>query len=146
LLKMLGDVEGLTMMVLPPPGAANLAGLLRQREKVAVKEAAVLEEMDRSALKEAGNIATGSALTAFSKLMGFRLLQSVPDDATDMSGSVMDGIIAEMGRASDRILAVRVGFGIDGENIDGALLFIFDPAASRKIIDAVGRTMARPKR
>jgi chemotaxis protein CheC len=135
LMKVTGDLQGYMMALFPAKSAAGLAGLLQKRQR----SAEAPDEMDRSAIREAGNIAVGAALMAFSKFIGIRLIMSVPDAATEMLGSVIDGIVAELGSAAEQVLVFRIDLAVEGHAIDGMFLFLFDHSAAQTILDAAGR-------
>jgi len=132
LLKILGDAPGIMLLMFPPDSAITLAGLLTKRKEKDIK---ILDEMDRSALRELGNILAGASLTALSKFLDMNLLESVPEAATDMLGSVVDSILAEIGQESDIILLFKVNFDVKDEDVDGKLFFLFDPKSTAKILE-----------
>ena len=137
LLKFLGDVPGIMMLSFSPQAALKLASFLTQGHK---KQLPVLDEMDRSALCEAGNVLSGSAIASLSKFLDLNILQSVPDTATDMLGSIIDAVVVEMAENSGIILAFRVKLTIidDGkEDIPGQLFFMFEPKSTDKILAAL---------
>lgn len=135
LLKVLGDIFGTALLVFPSQGALKLAKLLVNSQR---KEL-VLDELDRSALREVGNILLGASLSALSKFLDMNILQSVPDIATDMLGSVIDSVIAEMGKASDIILGFKVQLSIEEDSgkdeIQLQLFFVFDTGTTKKILE-----------
>lgn len=133
LLKLLGDAPGMMLLLFPPESAMRLASLLTKTEE---KPNHILDDMDRSALKEVGNILAGAAMNALSKFLDLNFLQSVPDTATDMLGSVVNSVLAEIGRSSDTILIFKVDFSIQDKKVDGQLFFLFDPQATGKILKA----------
>jgi chemotaxis protein CheC len=139
LVKVIGELSGLMMLLFPPESAAGFAALLRKRKR----SGKALDEMDLSALNEAGNIAVGSALTAFSKFIDLRMFQSVPDAATDMLGSVVDGVFAELGRSTDWVLVFRIDLAVDGEDVEGMMLFLFDHQATETILEASDKKNSR---
>jgi chemotaxis protein CheC len=132
LVQVVGDLPGQIMLLFPPESAARFSGLMQERKH----DGTALDEMDISALNEAGNIVVGSALTAFSKFIDLRLMQSVPDLATDMVGSVVDGVFAELGQSTDWVLVFRIDLSVESEDIEGMLLFLFDHLATEKILAA----------
>ncbi len=136
LLKILGDAPGVMLLMFPPKNAMILAGFLTQGHK---KDLKVLDELDRSALREVGNILAGASLTALSKFLNMNILQSVPETATDMLGAVMETILSEIGKKSETVLVFKVDFKIEGDSVSGNLFFIFDPQATTKILDATKR-------
>lgn len=143
LLKVLGDISGTALLVFPPKSALKLANLLVKKHQ---GEDRVLDELDRSALREVGNILLGASLTALSKFLDMNILQSVPDLATDMLGSVIDSVIAEMGEASDIILGFKVNLLVEDESekdrIDLQLFFVFDPRATAKILEKAKKKLS----
>lgn len=137
-LKLLGDAPGVMLLMFPPQSALRLAGLLTKEHKKDIK---VLDELDRSALREVGNVLSGAGMTALSKFLDMNILQSVPDAATDMLGAVVDTVLAEVGRESDIVLVFNVNFKIEEEDIDGQLFFLFDPKATAKILEATKKKL-----
>lgn len=132
LLKILGEIPGIMLLMFPPQSALELAGLLTQHHKKDVK---VLDEIDRSALREVGNILSGASMTALSKFLDMNILQSVPEAATDMLGSVVDSILVDIGKTSETVLVFKVNFQVEGDSIQGNLFFLFDPKSTSKILE-----------
>jgi len=133
LLKLLGDAPGIIFLMFSPESALKLAGVLTKNHKKNVK---VLDDFDRSALREVGNILSGAAMTALANFLDLKIMQSVPDATTDMLGSVIDATLAEVGRESDAVLVFKVNFKVENKAIGGQLFFLFDPKATAKILTA----------
>jgi chemotaxis protein CheC len=132
LVKILGDVPGMIILIFSPASARALANLLTGERGEDMK---MLTEIDRSALRETGNILSGASLAALSKFLGVNLLQSVPDIATDMLGALMDEVLSVIGRESDIGLVLKANFLVEKEHISGDIFFIFDPRSTRKILE-----------
>lgn len=132
LLKILGDAPGTMLLIFDPKSALKLASQLTKRPK---KDIQVLDEIDRSALREVGNIISGASMTALSNFLGLNILQSVPESATDMLGAVLDSILADIGQNSETVLVFEVNFSVINENINGQLFFLFDPKSTAKILE-----------
>jgi chemotaxis protein CheC len=132
LLKMSGEAPGFMLLMLPPQSALKLAGYLTKNYKKDVK---ILDEMDRSALREIGNIVTGNSITALSKFLNISIVQSIPEVVTDMMGSIVDSIVSEVGEETESVLVFRVNFSVEDHEIDGKLFFIFDPTSTEKILE-----------
>lgn len=142
LLKLLGDAPGVMLLMFPPESALTLAGLLTKEHKKDIK---VLDELDRSALREVGNILGGASMTALSKFLDMNILQSVPEAATDMLGAVVDSILADIGQESEIVLVFRVNFTVEGEPIEGRLFFLFDPKSTDKILETTRQKVQGPE-
>lgn len=128
------DIQGTMFLMLPPESAERLATILMNGQFVDIREVGGLGE---SALKEVGNILTGSCMTALSKFLDLNIVASVPHIATDMLGALLDTIIAKMIERSNTVLVFRVHFNVSNEGIDGDLYMLFDPVVTTTILGAM---------
>lgn len=131
LVEISGEVSGMILLIFSPESAVNMARILNKTGHDG------LSELDRSALREVGNIVSGNCLTALARFLGFNMIQSVPDSATDMLGAVTDSLIAGIGTNFDTVLAFQIKFYVEEESVSGKFLFIFDPATTEKILGAI---------
>jgi len=138
LIKIIGDVPGTMMLLFDPENAIKLAEQLTNR----VKKDGILDEADRSALKELGNILSGSALNALADFLDFILVQSIPDIATDMLSAVINTITAELGESADKILVLETVFRDEIDTVEGKYYLLFDPKATQAILDAVKKKIS----
>lgn len=104
-LPVTGDLEGAVLLVFPQRSVLTLADLLMKRE---VGAATRLSEMDQSAIKEVGNILSGSCLTALSQFLGIKLVEHIPDLACDMVGALVDSISVKFGQKAEQVLVIVV--------------------------------------
>ncbi len=134
LMKMLGDLTGLTLLVFARPTAMRVAGLMMNRPTPAV-----LGEIEKSALKEAGNILSAAYLNALSEFMGMILLPSPPSLAIDMSDAVLSSTYIEMAQGSEYVFCVESEFSLmeSGERLRGFFLLMPDPQSLTAILRAV---------
>jgi chemotaxis protein CheC len=86
-----GDVFGNILLIYPEQSALNVADLLSKRELGSVKE---IDELDKSALKESGNIIAGSFLTSISNYLDINMVESTPSLEVDMLKEVVNSSIA----------------------------------------------------
>ncbi|OGQ37346.1 MAG: hypothetical protein A3F16_06065 [Deltaproteobacteria bacterium RIFCSPHIGHO2_12_FULL_43_9] len=142
-LKLVGDTPGVMLLMFPPAMASTLAKMVTHGHTANFKE---LENLNRSALGEIGNILAGSATTALSAFLYMNVHQSIPEVATDMVGAVVDAILGEIGESSDVALAFKVNFDVDKEDIRGKVLFLFEPEATRKILNATKERVGSNRR
>jgi chemotaxis protein CheC len=133
LVQVLGDAPGVMILMFPRESALKIAYLLMR------KEHALLNEIDRAALREVGNVLAGSCLTSLGNFLKMSFLQSVPNTATDMVGALISTALAEVGKASETVLASEVKFDIAELDANGTIFFLFDPPSTKKIIDATER-------
>lgn len=131
LFQITGDAPGLIIFIMPTSESLKLAGIMTGNHK---KDFKILDDIDRSALKEVGNIIAGATVTSLSKFLNINLMHSIPDVATDTLESITNSIIAEVGQSSDSILILNVDLSIPEESIGGKLYLIFTPESTQKVL------------
>ena len=104
-LPVTGDLSGSILMVFPQKSAFILVDTLFKKKLGTTKE---LNEMDKSALGEAGNILAGNCLTALSHALGMHLVEHVPDFAHGMVGALIDNVAVAFGQKAERALIIQV--------------------------------------
>ena len=109
IMEVQGEVDGNIMLVYPRQSAVNVADFLSKREPGSTTQ---LSELDKSALKESGNIISGSFLSAISNYLSINMVESVPDIATDMLKATIDFVLA---RFSKREASEAMVFEVDFE-------------------------------
>lgn len=137
LLRVEGPAPGSVMFLLPQNQAFELVDMLMMREKGSTQAFA---EMEQSALKEIGNILTGSYLNALSYFTKLTLQPSVPAVARDMLGSILSIVLAEIGQFSDYALLIETEF-LDGEDgITSQFFLVPEPDSLPILFQALGLT------
>ena len=136
LMRMLGDLTGRTLLLLPQRDANVLCDLLIRR---AVGTTKSFGELERSCLREAANILAGAYLNALSDFMGMMLLPSVPSLVIDVAGAVVTTACVNFSQDRDFVLCVETDFGFQEEarELRGHFLLLPDFASLRAIFDAV---------
>lgn len=137
LMNMTGDLSGKTLLVFPKPTAIRMAGLMLKRPRsVADGE---LNELECSAIKEAGNILSGAYMNALSDFMGLMLMPSPPSLAIDMSQAVLTTTYLQFGYDGDLVFCVETEFCMQdaNERLRGFFLLLPELASLRAILRAV---------
>jgi chemotaxis protein CheC len=139
LLHMLGDLTGRTLLVFPEPSAHRICDLLLRRPKGATT---AFGELEKSSLKEAGNILCGAYMNALSSFMGMMLLPSVPSLVIDSAAAVLTSTYLNFGSDRDYVFCVETEFTFvtDDEQLKGHFLLVPDFASLRAILQAVRLT------
>jgi len=126
-----GDVKGSILIVFPEKNAHRLANLLMKRNLSTVKK---LNNMDKSALKEVGNILAGSCLTAISNLLEIHLIEQLPTIAHSMIGSLIDNISIQIGRRAEQALILGLDMNTSSGSKINTFFFLLFPYDQAKII------------
>lgn len=125
-----GDIKGSIMFLLEKAAAKHLVGKLMGMES----EGDEFTEMEFSALKEVGNIITGSYLNSLSSITNLAIYPSVPDLTVDMAGAILSVPAIEFAALGDRMLMIQTQF-FDEMVLDGYFILIPD-------LDSYGRMLA----
>jgi chemotaxis protein CheC len=133
-LKIEGDVEGSIMYLSDQKAARALVNKLMGTD---TPEDAEFEEMELSALKEIGNIITGSYLNSLSTMTGLKMLPSVPYLAVDMCGAILSVPAIEFGLMGDKLLLIETAFS-DDVKLSGYFILLPDLDGYKKILGSLG--------
>jgi chemotaxis protein CheC len=136
LMHMLGDLTGRTLLMFPDDNARLLCDLLLKREPGATVE---FGELERSSLKEAGNILGGAYMNALSDFMGMMLLPSVPSLAIDVATAVVTTAHLSFGRDRDYVFCVETDFHFEeaDRKLKGHFLLLPDLASLKAILRVI---------
>ena len=132
-----GDITGSMMFLLKKESARRLVNQLLFRSNEDIDPDADFDEMEMSAMKEIGNIMTGSYLNSMSDLTRLKIYPSVPDITIDMAGAILSVPAIECGVLGDRILMIQTRF-FDEIEIDGYFILVPDIDSYHKILEALG--------
>lgn len=129
-MTLMGDTQGTALLIFPRKSAFALVDILMNRPAGQTK---FLKEIDRSALKEVGNILVGAFLTALMEFLNISLIPSVPLIAYDMVGAILEALAIEFGKDADYIFCIQTEFIDPSLNMEGDFLLLFD----RKPLDVM---------
>lgn len=134
-LRLLGGLTGKIILIFPKESALLLADTVMGKGAGSSK---VLDEIDRDALNEVGNILTGSYLGALGRFLGVTLIQSVPSMAFDMVGSIIESLIADITIETDFVLLIETEIIVASSKIKLYFILIPNPDAISAFLDALG--------
>jgi len=133
-LPVTGEITGASLLVFPEKIAYDLCDLLVRREPGTTQ---VLTEMDKSALKEVGNIICGSFLTVLSNALEIKIIEHVPDFNFDQFGAVVDQIVAKFSLKTGDALVLEVKFIFENTPVNGYVVLLFGLEEMQAIINAL---------
>lgn len=128
-----GDITGSIMFLLEEKSARTLISSLMGTPP----SEEGFSEMEISALKEIGNIITGSYLSSLSMLTNLKIISSIPAISVDMAGAIMSVPAIEFGALGDKILLIQTAFSDDVE-LDGYFILVPDLESYDKILTSIG--------
>ncbi len=128
-----GDITGSIMFLLEEKSARILVSKLMGTPF----SEGEFTDIELSALKEIGNIITGSYLSSLSMLTGLTIYPSVPAISIDMAGAIMSVPAIEFGAIGDKILLIQTAFS-DDVQLDGYFILVPDLESYDKILSSIG--------
>ncbi len=129
-----GDIHGSIMFLLEKSSAKALVSRLMGTEGDPDGE---FDEMEISALKEIGNIITGSYLSSMSTLTNMNIFPSPPDISIDMCGAILSVPAIEFGTLGDKMLLIATEF-TDDVKLTGYFILCPDLESYDKILTSLG--------
>lgn len=129
-----GDIHGSIMFLLEEKSARVLVSKLMGMDGI---EEGEFTEMEISALKEIGNIITGSYLSSLSQLTGLFINASVPAISIDMCGAILSVPAIEFGELGDKMLLIKTEF-TDDVKLEGYFVLVPDLDSYDKILTSIG--------
>lgn len=134
-LPITGDFKGVSLLVIPEKIACTLCDLLVKRKPETTLK---LTELDKSALKEVGNIICGSFLTVFSNTTNVRIIENVPSLSIDMFGAVVDMLVTKFAKNAEDSLIMEIKFVFEKADIKGYFNLIFGLEQVKEIMKILG--------
>lgn len=129
-----GDIKGSIMFLLEENTAKLLVSKLMGMEEPTEGE---FTEMEISALKEIGNIITGSYLSSLSTLTNLFINASVPAISVDMCEAILSVPAIEFGELGDKMLLIKTEF-TDDVKLEGYFVLVPDLDSYDKILSSIG--------
>lgn len=133
-LELESDIGGSMMFLLKMESAYYLVNRLMGRPDDYAEE---FTEMDLSAIKEIGNIISGSYLSALSGMTNMVITSSVPYLAIDMAAAILSIPAIQFGQYGDNALLIQTEFG-DDVKIQGFFILMPDVESYDKILTSLG--------
>lgn len=133
-LEVESDIGGSMMFLLKMGSAQYLVNHLMGRPDDYAEE---FNDMDISAIKEIGNIISGSYLSALSTMTNMIITSSVPYLAIDMAGAILSVPAIQFGQYGDNALLIQTEFG-DDVKIQGFFILMPDVESYDKILTSLG--------
>ena len=135
-LRVMGKISGRFLLLIPENTAIRL--LHNLIPDCTVDKPQEMSELERSCMREVGNILAGSFLNALSVLTKTTMLNSLPMMAFDMAGALIDAVIAEMVAVSDHVLMIEAAFKDNVENLRIHIVLLPDPDSLDTLLETLG--------
>ncbi len=135
-LKVLGNISGNFLLVIPEKTGFRLLDLLIPATEA--RKVGQLGDLERSCLREIGNILAGAFLNALSCITQTPMLNSLPSLAYDMAGALIDSVVAEHSSVSEHVLMIETSFIDDHEDLRIHIFLLPAPESLNKLLELLG--------
>lgn len=132
--KVTGDITGSIMFLLDKLSAKFLTNLLMGTSN----DSDILDDMERSALQEVGNILAGSYLSSLSSLTGLKLVVSIPSLAADMAGAILSVPVILFGQVGDKVMLIETDFIEGSQHVKGNFFLVPDEDSFEVLLKSLG--------
>ena len=132
--QLCGDLKGGVLVILSADSATALVNHLTNEQP----DLSQFTEMQRSVLREIGNICLCWYLVAVSKMIDSDLIPAPPDAAVDLLGAVLDLPLAHAGVKVDTVIAVHTVFKSFEKAFDGYFLLLPEEQMLDVILEKMG--------
>lgn len=138
LLMLEGDIDGMMMFLLEIDSARALVNSLLGKENAETQKDDInFDEMEFSAMREIGNIITGSYLSALSDLTKLTIVSSVPSLQIDLAEAILSIPAIEFSKIGDKVLLIQTQFDNESQ-INGYFVLVPELESYDKILGSLG--------
>ncbi len=131
-----GEVSGMMLFILELEEAKNLAGTMLG--KTYSDDFERFDHMDKSVLKEIGNILMSSYINSIGTLTNMQFRTEPPAICVDMAGAVLSLPISQLGQVGDKALVIDSKFLDNERPINGFLMLVTDEISYQRIFESLG--------
>jgi chemotaxis protein CheC len=133
--RLLGDIEGGILFMMPRDSSLALIDLMHSREPGTTKSFGHDEE---ALISHVASILDSSYIAAIARLADLNILPSTPSFALDMAGAILEVAMTEAGMRATSALLVRTTFCDEETSVDAVLFFLPDPDSLETILGRLG--------
>lgn len=133
--RLLGDLSGALLFILPRQDLLVLADLLRSREPGSSKSLGSAEE---ALVVHAASVLQSAYLAAVARLAELAVLPGPPQFAFDMMGAILEHLSVQVGMKADTAILVLTRFRSTEQVVDAALFYLPDPDSLDVLLGRLG--------
>jgi len=121
LIRLSGDIKGMMMYIIQKSFANVVLNTFYGKQ---LDDILNVDEMDKSAISEIGNIMAGSYVNAIAGLTGLTIDISPPSFCVDMVGAILSVPAIEFAQVGDRVIFIDDNFKISNDEIKSNMILI----------------------
>ncbi len=121
LIRLMGGIKGMILYIFEDEFVDTVLKTFFGKK---FNSALELDEMDKSALSEIGNIMAGAYVRALSSMTGLTITVSTPSICIDMAGAILSVPAIEFASVGDKVLFIDDSFGIGSNIINSNMILV----------------------
>jgi chemotaxis protein CheC len=125
--RVVGDVEGNSMLLFGRDDALKLVAILGGKRKNGNGNVEGFGELERSMLEETANVTITSFMNSLTSHLGERCIPNAPVYLLDLAGAIVSVALMEIAEAADRALVISTTFSCKEENLSAIFIFLPSP-------------------
>ena len=140
-----GSLQGHALLLFSPEDAHRLAGILLagllgpgELPMEATTDPLAYDELELSALQEAGNVTISAFLNELGMHMHEPVQPTPPQVVIEMAGAVLDAVLLDLVTEADQVLAAKTTFSEGGRAIDGTMFVLPRADSLQVLLEALG--------
>lgn len=137
LIKIEGDINGMILYVFDNDFIENVMSVFFNKQFTSFDE---LEDMERSAFCEVGNIMAGAYVNALSSMTGLVINISTPSLCIDMAGAILSVPSIEFAKVGNKVLFIddSFGFGINARKVKSNMILVPEMESLNRLFERLG--------
>ena len=135
LVRLKGDISGMMMYILQSAFANKIISTFYGKH---LDDITQLDEMDRSAICEIGNIMAASYVNAIASLSGLTIDITVPSFCADMVGAIMSVPAIEFASVGEKVIFIDDNFRISDDQIKSNMILIPEMSSLGLLFNKLG--------
>ena len=137
--RVIGEAPCRMLLLFSPENARMLVDMVSGKP---ARTTQTLDEEGASAVKEVGNILSGSYLNALSKLVGLNLVNSVPGYSEDMLEAVLQSALMDLGQEAEFAFLIATDLIVSGHRVNAHFLLVPHADSLQTLLRAMMRFSA----
>ena len=135
LIRLMDGIEGMILYVFEDEFVATILKTFFGKKFDSALE---INEMDKSALGEIGNIMAGAYAKALSSMTGLIITLSTPSICVDMAGAILSVPAIEFANIGDKVLFIEDSFGIGNEVANSNMILVPEMSSLNRLFKKLG--------
>ncbi|MCR4601851.1 MAG: chemotaxis protein CheC [Clostridia bacterium] len=130
-----GDLNGIMLFIQEKDFVETVLSSLMQKP---IDDFSEMDEMDKSAIVEVGNILMASYMNAVGDMTGLHVDNGVPSHTVNMAGAILTVPLISVAETYDYVVLIRANFLVEDNSVSSNIFMVLDMDSLNKMLDQLG--------